>query len=65
MKKLIYSLTFLLFLSMTVTTSTSCNRGYGCPANENVGANTDRKGQLSTKKGKSNLFPKKVRKTRG
>ncbi len=62
MKKFVYSFIFLLFLSMTVTTGTSCNRGYGCPSTENLGAKTNRKGQLSSKKGQSNLFPKKMRK---
>lgn len=61
MKKFIYSFTFLLFLSLTVTTGSSCNRGYGCPSNE-LGVKTTRKGGLSTQKGQSNLFPKKMRK---
>lgn len=62
MKKFVYSFVFLLFLSLTVTTGSSCNRGYGCPSNENLGVKTTRKGGMSSKKGSSNLFPKKMRK---
>ena len=40
----------------------SCSKKSGCPVNETVGKSTDRKGNLSTKRGKSNLFPKKMRK---
>lgn len=34
----------------------------GCPINEKAKTRVNKKGQLSGKKGKSNLFPKKVRK---
>ena len=38
----------------------------GCPVNERAKTKVNRKtGQLSGKKGKSNLFPKKVRKKMG
>ncbi|MFK7774007.1 MAG: hypothetical protein AB8F94_17780 [Saprospiraceae bacterium] len=40
----------------------SCSKKTGCPVNETVGKSTNRKGDLSTKRGKSNLFPKKMRK---
>ncbi|MFK8009144.1 MAG: hypothetical protein AB8H03_22480 [Saprospiraceae bacterium] len=40
----------------------SCSKKTGCPVNETVGKSTNRKGELSTKRGKSNLFPKKMRK---
>ena len=33
----------------------------GCPVNENVHAKTDKKGNMSTSRGKSNLFPKNMR----
>jgi hypothetical protein len=60
MKKFIYSMIFLLFVSMTVTTSSSCNRGYGCP--DNLGVKTDRRGNLSTKRGQSSIMPKSMTK---
>ena len=34
----------------------------GCPVNERAKSKVNKKGELSGKKGKSNLFPKKVRK---
>ena len=34
----------------------------GCPVNERAKTRVNKKGELSGKKGKSNLFPKKVRK---
>lgn len=40
----------------------SCKTGYGCEATENYKAQTNRKGELSRKKGKTNLFSKKKRK---
>jgi len=48
----------LLFLGSAVT---SCNRGTGCKMNESNVKN-NRKGELSSKRGKTNLFPKKLRK---
>ncbi len=54
-------LVFLLFISIIVasaTTLTSCSRKSGCPAYDSAKAQTDRKGELSTKRGKSSLFPK-------
>ncbi|MCI5083441.1 MAG: hypothetical protein MRY78_17210 [Saprospiraceae bacterium] len=61
MRKLLIILSaVLLFASITVST-TSCNRGTGCPTNE-LDVKTDRKGRMSTKKGNSSLFPKKMKK---
>lgn len=37
----------------------------GCPVNERAKTRVNKKGELSGKKGKSNLFPKKVRKKMG
>ncbi len=37
----------------------------GCPVNEKAKTRVNKKGELSSKKGKSNLFPKKVRKKMG
>lgn len=59
-KKLVYF--FLIFcFSSTVLTSTSCSKKTGCPVNENAGAKPDKNGNYGTKRGKSNLFPKKMR----
>lgn len=47
-------------------TMTSCGSNKtGCPINEQQKGKVNRKGQLSNKKGKSNLFPKKMRKKMG
>ncbi|MEM1123981.1 MAG: hypothetical protein AAGJ18_26320 [Bacteroidota bacterium] len=44
-------------------TVTSCGSNKtGCPMNESQQGKVNKKGQLSSKKGKSNLFPKKMRK---
>ncbi len=58
-------LVFLLFVALlTVSTSSlaSCSRKSGCPAYDSAKADTNRKGELSTKRGKSSLFPKDMRK---
>ena len=64
MKKSTYFLSFLvLFLMLgTITVSqSSCSRGYGCEMQEH--ANTDINETLTkSKRGKSNLFPKRMRK---
>jgi hypothetical protein len=64
MKKIAFLLSFLFFLFMLTTvtvTQSSCSRGYGCEMEEH--ANTDYNKKLSkTKRGKSNLFPKRMRK---
>ena len=48
-------------VGLTTVTTSSCNRGTGCPAQENLRAKTNRKGDLSTKRGQSALFPKKMK----
>ena len=50
-----------LFCFTAVGTSCGSNKT-GCPVNERAAGKTNKKGELSNKKGKSNLFPKKVRK---
>lgn len=64
MKKINYILSILFFfsaLTLVVTTQSSCSRGYGCEMQEH--ANTDYNEKLNdTKRGKSNLFPKRMRK---
>jgi len=58
------SLLFVASLFCFTAMNTSCGSNKtGCPVNERAkNAGTNRKGELSNKKGKSNLFPKKVRK---
>ncbi len=52
----------LLFLFAFFTALSSCSRKTGCPANESLHAKTNRKGDLSTQRGSTQLFPKKMRK---
>jgi len=53
----------LLFLAlMSCISISSCKVGEGCESTEKYKASTSRSGELSTKKGKSNLFGKKRRK---
>lgn len=61
LKKYSY-LIFALFLGFFLINLTSCNKKTGCPINENAHVKPNKKGQLPTKGGKSNLFPKKMRK---
>ena len=50
-----------LFAFQGVVTSCGSNKT-GCPINERAKSNVNKKGELKNKKGKSNLFPKKMRK---
>jgi len=53
----------LLFIALMACFSvSSCKTGEGCESTESYKAGTNRKGELSTKRGKSNLFSKKQRK---
>ncbi len=56
-KYLIFCLLALLSLTISLP---SCAPKYGCPSVET--AKTNRKGELKSKKGKSELFPKSMRK---
>lgn len=56
---LFFGMLFLAFLGLT---GTSCSRKSGCPAYESVHSQPGRKGELSTKRGSSELFPKDMRK---
>ena len=64
-KRLIFRNLSLLFLATCLTFSTttfsSCSPKSGCKINEG-GAKTNRRGELSQKRGKTNLLPKKYRK---
>ena len=50
----------LSFSSFSLFSACSSNKT-GCPVNESVHAKTDKKGNFSSKGGKSNLFPKNMR----
>lgn len=57
------SLSFVLALAACLALSllnTSCNRGTGCPMNESVHVQPDKKGNYKKSKSKSGLFPKSV-----
>lgn len=64
MKKRLYLLLVCSVLLTFSSTMSSCSKKTGCPMNEPgvVGAKTDKKGKLSTKRGSSGLFPKNMRK---
>lgn len=55
-------LLFIAFLAFFFVSNSSCNRKTGCPVNERAHVKPNKKGQLPTKRGKSNLFPKDMRK---
>ena len=53
---------FCAFGILVTTTTTSCKTKEGCGLEEKYGPPVDKNGNLSTKRGKSNLFSKKQRK---
>lgn len=61
MKKIAFSLIVFSFIAFSSVTTMSCNRRAGCPAQENITAKTNRKGELKNKRGKQHLFSKKMR----
>lgn len=66
-KSFLQQKTTILLMVMTLfcfgNVLTSCGGPKsGCPVNERAKTRINKKGELSGKKGKSNLFPKKVRK---
>jgi hypothetical protein len=58
MKKTIY---LLLSLFLLGTAAGACSPKVGCPVTESARPKTNRKGELSSKRGKSQLFPKNMR----
>ncbi len=57
--KFIFLTASILIASLFIT---SCNSNKtGCPINENAHVKTDKKGNLKSGGGKSNLFPKQMR----
>lgn len=55
-----FSLVFGIAAFAILLTTNACNRGTGCPANENVHVQPDKKGRYPKSKTKSGLFPKNV-----
>jgi len=56
---------FLIFICVgffAISSISSCKTKEGCESTKNYKAKTDKSGQLSTKRGSSNLFSKKQRK---
>lgn len=61
LRKLPYLLALGFFFTCLMTIS-SCKTGEGCGLEEKYGAKIDGEGNMSSKKGSSNLFSKKQRK---
>lgn len=62
MKKLtLLVFAFALLLGLALST-TSCNRGYGCPINENAHIQPNKKGKYPKTRTRSGLFPKDMKK---
>lgn len=62
MKKLLLLCSFFSCLVLFSMTTSSCNRGTGCPASDNAHVKPNRKGELPSRRGKSTLFPKGMKK---
>jgi hypothetical protein len=62
MKRILFFLALVSLLTVSTTTMTSCSRKSGCPSYDSANVQTDKDGNFKkTKRGKSNLFPKKMR----
>jgi hypothetical protein len=61
MKKL-PTLLILVFASFLLVSTSSCNRGTGCPINENAHIQPNKKGKYKKSKTRSGLFPKGMNK---
>ena len=55
------SIIFFVFSFLLAFSTSSCNRGSGCPA-ETAQVKTDKHGNYKVGKSKSHLFPKKSKK---
>ncbi|MEM9920700.1 MAG: hypothetical protein AAF990_21560 [Bacteroidota bacterium] len=63
MRRYLSLLFFCAFFTFVATSTSSCSKKTGCPVNENAHVKPGKNGQFSTKRrGKSNLFPKNMRK---
>ncbi|MBI5916802.1 MAG: hypothetical protein HY842_15615 [Bacteroidetes bacterium] len=58
MKKLTVSLVLMFAASLLIFSTSSCNRGTGCPMNETAHVQPNKKGKYPKTKTKSGLFPK-------
>ena len=63
MKKL-PALLVLVMASFFLLSTSACNRGTGCPINENAHVQPNKKGDYKKSKTRSGLFPKGVYKRR-
>ena len=61
MRKRLILLGFCSLLFILGGAMSSCSKKTGCPVNESVHVKTNKKGEFSKKRGKSNLFPKDMR----
>ncbi len=61
--RIITRLVLFLFL-LSFPFFSACSKKTGCPANQDLGTAVDKKGNLSTKRGSSSLFPKNMDKAR-
>ncbi len=60
-KKCLFWFLFIAISVLTAASWTGCSKKSGCPVNETVGAKTNKRGEFSSKRGNSNLFPKEMR----
>ncbi len=65
MKNKKWTLLLVIPVVLALTTISSCQRKTGCENEEAYKVQVDKHGNLSTKRGKSNLFSKKMRKNHG
>ncbi|MEM8526880.1 MAG: hypothetical protein AAGG68_19725 [Bacteroidota bacterium] len=59
-KKVYTKLAIFALAAFSMFLAPSCSPKSGCPASENATAQVNRKGELSTKRGKSQLFGSKA-----
>ncbi len=64
MKKKIFILLLLVAFLFGGSTLSSCNRGTGCPINENAHVKPNKKGEYKKTRTRSGLFPKNMRRHR-
>lgn len=62
MKKIAFVLSLAFLASFVVLSTSSCNRGTGCPMNENAHVQPNKKGNYPKTKTRSGLFPKGMNK---
>ncbi|TXB61609.1 hypothetical protein [Phaeodactylibacter luteus] len=62
MRALLRLFSICVVVSFIALPVSSCNRKVGCPANESAHVKPNRRGELPTKGGSSQLFPKSFNK---